>query len=277
MNPVPRRYWFMGISAALAVHALIAAVVYWHPPESGAREAGRSGVQLSLGPAGGSPGEAVEVDGVAEVENVKPEATDEQAVTAVKQATPAESLAEQAETAEPVVAATITPVETLESPAHVPLPVPQAPEATHDPEAAETAADPEPQSTEASTPSVAGAGGKAGSGETTDAGNGDNAAGGGTPGASPDYMARLRAWLEKHKRYPRSARLRRQEGTAMLSFVIDREGRVMEYSIRESSGHRILDEEVAAMIERAQPLPGFPDDLQRSRLELVVPVQFFLM
>jgi protein TonB len=30
------------------------------------------------------------------------------------------------------------------------------------------------------------------------------------------------------------------------------------------------------MIERAQPLPSMPDDMRRARLELVVPVRFFL-
>ncbi len=30
------------------------------------------------------------------------------------------------------------------------------------------------------------------------------------------------------------------------------------------------------MIERAQPLPPMPETIQQARLELVVPVQFFL-
>jgi hypothetical protein len=30
------------------------------------------------------------------------------------------------------------------------------------------------------------------------------------------------------------------------------------------------------MIERSQPLPRIPDEMHQTRLELVVPVQFFL-
>ncbi|MDX5334250.1 MAG: hypothetical protein LPK58_09395, partial [Gammaproteobacteria bacterium] len=41
-------------------------------------------------------------------------------------------------------------------------------------------------------------------------------AGGGMPGAEADYLATLRAWLERHRQYPRQARLRRLEGTALL-------------------------------------------------------------
>jgi periplasmic protein TonB len=81
---------------------------------------------------------------------------------------------------------------------------------------------------------------------------------------------------KKHKQYPRAAQLRRQEGTVLLSFVMDRNGRVLEYRIERASGHALLDREVEAMIERAQPLPKIPDDLREARLELVVPVQFFL-
>jgi len=277
MIPIPCRYWVIGIAGALAVHAAIATAVYWRAPESGAREAGRGSIQVSLGPAGGSPGEAVEVDGSPEAETVRPKAADEQAVKEVEEAVPIESDSAQVETVEPASMITAKTVETVQTQTDPALPAQEVPEAAQQPEPAEPVDEPEPETAEATASSVAGGGGQAGSGETADAGSGDGAAGGGAPGASPDYMARLRAWLEKHKRYPRRARLRRQEGTAMLSFVVDREGRVVEYSIRESSGHRILDEEVAAMIERAQPLPGFPDDLQRSRLELVVPVQFLLM
>ncbi len=125
-------------------------------------------------------------------------------------------------------------------------------------------------------PSVAGAGGKAGTEASPEAGSGDATSAGGIPGASADYMALLQAWLEKHKEYPRRAQLRRQEGTALLYFVMDREGRVITHRLEESSGHRLLDREVEEMIERAQPLPKMPDHMSQAQLELIVPVQFFL-
>jgi len=89
-------------------------------------------------------------------------------------------------------------------------------------------------------------------------------------------MTHLKAWLERHKRYPRGAQMRRQEGTALLHFVMDREGRILEYRLQESSGHATLDREVEAMLKRAEPLPTFPEEMQASQLELVVPVTFYL-
>ena len=110
------------------------------------------------------------------------------------------------------------------------------------------------------------------------AGPGGGSRGSGTlsPGDKADYLARVRGWLERHKRYPRRARLLRQEGTAILYLVMDRDGRLREYKVRRSTGHELLDQAVVTMIERAQPLPRMPDSMTRSALELVVPVEFVL-
>jgi protein TonB len=127
-----------------------------------------------------------------------------------------------------------------------------------------------------SAPSVSGTEGKAGTRDSRNTGSAEDSSGGGIPGEMIDYMALLQAWLERHKEYPRGARLRRIEGTTLLYFVMDRSGTVIDYRIQKSSGHAMLDHEVEAMIERAQPLPAIPQDMNRQRLELVVPVQFLL-
>jgi periplasmic protein TonB len=118
--------------------------------------------------------------------------------------------------------------------------------------------------------------GKSGSGSTAASGNGQGDSGGGAAGSTADYKAMLLAWLERHKVYPRRARLRRQEGTAELYFVVDRQGQLLEYRLAKSSGHKLLDEEVTAMIERAAPLPAVPDDPQALRFVFNVPVSFDL-
>ncbi|WP_439925939.1 energy transducer TonB [Nitrobacter sp. JJSN] len=60
--------------------------------------------------------------------------------------------------------------------------------------------------------------------------------------------------LDRYKRYPNAARAQRVEGTALLSFEMDRGGRVLTYYLVRSSGWPELDDEVLAMIERASPL-----------------------
>lgn len=116
----------------------------------------------------------------------------------------------------------------------------------------------------------------AGANPGTRAGGGANSAGAGTSGAQADYIARLQSWLARHQRYPNRARSRRQQGTALLYFVMDSRGLVLDYRVERSSGHRLLDQEVRALIKRAEPLPKMPVEWQQSRLELVVPIQFIL-
>ena len=101
-------------------------------------------------------------------------------------------------------------------------------------------------------------------------------AGSAKAGARKDYLASLQAWLERHKDYPRRARVRRDQGTALLRFVIDRSGRVLEYRIERSTGHALLDREVEAMIARADPLPPIPGTFGEDRLEISVPIAFVL-
>jgi protein TonB len=97
-----------------------------------------------------------------------------------------------------------------------------------------------------------------------------------SPAAEANYYAVLLAWLEKHKEYPRQAQIRRQQGTAILAFELDREGRVLNYRLKSSSGHPALDREVEEMIKRAEPLPRMPAHMADAKLVLEVPVRFTL-
>ncbi|MBP2229562.1 protein TonB [Azospirillum agricola] len=94
--------------------------------------------------------------------------------------------------------------------------------------------------------------------------------------AVPSWQGRVLGHLERHKRYPRSAQARRQEGVAQVRFVIDREGKVLSVQLDKTSGTAVLDEETVEMVRRASPVPAPPEEMTQDRIELVVPVQFFL-
>lgn len=104
-----------------------------------------------------------------------------------------------------------------------------------------------------------------------------DAVGGGPVGApAPNYINVLRYWLERNKTYPKTARRHRMQGVVHLYFRVTRDGRVLAYEIRKTSGHPVLDHEAEAMLERAQPLPKFTDDMKGGYLDVVVPVLFSL-
>ncbi len=111
----------------------------------------------------------------------------------------------------------------------------------------------------------------------------DKAAAAPAPGANPRAMARAASWqgevlgrLEQYKRYPRSAQWKRREGAAVVAFTIDRDGRLLAKRLNRSSGHDDLDAEALALLDRAQPLPPPPENVPGERIELVVPIQFYL-
>jgi len=99
---------------------------------------------------------------------------------------------------------------------------------------------------------------------------------GGAPKVEASWQTSLMRQLQRFKRYPASAQSRKEEGVVLLSFSLDRAGHVLAHSIARSSGHADLDNEVMAMIMRAEPLPAFPDSMQQTRVDLTVPIRFSL-
>ncbi|RED44174.1 energy transducer TonB [Aestuariispira insulae] len=95
-------------------------------------------------------------------------------------------------------------------------------------------------------------------------------------GNDSDYAFQVRLWLERHKVYPKKARRKRKQGIVTLYFRVSRDGRVLAQDIRQGSGHEILDEEVLAMLKRAQPLPPLPDNVKGAYADMIIPIDFSL-
>ncbi|AWH54931.1 energy transducer TonB [Stenotrophomonas sp. ESTM1D_MKCIP4_1] len=91
-----------------------------------------------------------------------------------------------------------------------------------------------------------------------------------------DWRSRLLGRLERFRQYPASARIRRQEGQPWLRLRIDRQGRVLEAALAQSSGVAALDAEVLALARRAQPLPPPPEDVAGATIDVVLPIAFSL-
>jgi protein TonB len=60
------------------------------------------------------------------------------------------------------------------------------------------------------------------------------------------------------------------------TFRLHRRSQRPPHNIARSSGYADLDDEVMAMIVRAQPLPPFPASMTQPRIDLTVPIRFSL-
>ncbi|MEX0693414.1 MAG: energy transducer TonB [Rhodospirillales bacterium] len=284
---IRRKHWLAAFLFALLAHGSLV-LMLWKPAESGAANLGVGGMDISFGMAGGAPGaEEVSAPETKTVEPVEtktetpPETIPDTPVETVEVAEPLEIEAVEPPTAKTVPVAEVKPkTETAKLPKKIeppkpPKPVEAKPAPAPQPPKEIATREPEPAKPERKA-SVAGSAGKSGTQQSTNVGNAASTSSGGRPGSSNSYFALLQAWLEKHKEYPASARQRRNEGTAILSFTLSRDGTVKAASVVQSSGSALLDREVMAMIRRANPLPPFPDDFSEQQITLSVPVQFQL-
>lgn len=97
------------------------------------------------------------------------------------------------------------------------------------------------------------------------------------PKVSPaKWQSRVLSWLNRHKRYPASARSRRQEGLVQVAFTVDKGGRVTSSRVSRSSGIPALDQAALEMVRKASPVPAPPPEIAASALRLAVPVDFSL-
>jgi protein TonB len=97
------------------------------------------------------------------------------------------------------------------------------------------------------------------------------------PTVSPArWQSKVLAWINRHKRYPKGARSRGEQGTVRVSFAINSSGSIVSARVTRSSGNAELDGAALDMVRRASPVPAPPPEIAGSRLNLSLPVRFDL-
>lgn len=92
--------------------------------------------------------------------------------------------------------------------------------------------------------------------------------------ARASYNSIVVSHLQRFKRYPSGAEARGESGRASVAFTVSRNGRVTGTRLVKSSGFASLDQEAIAWIQRAQPLPPFPDEMREATLMLTAPLSW---
>lgn len=99
---------------------------------------------------------------------------------------------------------------------------------------------------------------------------------GAPPGLVANYLARVQDWLRRYNRYPEAARRAGLQGRVAVTFVIDRWGRVLSFSVLRGSGQPVLDAAARDLLRRASPLPPMPAAMARRipTMRLAYTVEF---
>jgi protein TonB len=288
-------HWLLALGVAVLLHGVlvlalvrptpaapgpsIAIAVELEPPGNGdgsSAQTGEAGDGLAGGPATDLPDEAEDEEGDGQAAD--PRSSPEPEVVAKPVPQPAPKVVEEPR---PKVVASPKPKpkpQTKPRVAQKPMPKPK-PKATPRPDAPETPST-RAGSAQSSTRPDTGSGKSAskggGSGSQSGAQSGGDSGGKPSAGSQQRYYGELARWLARHKRYPPEAKRKRETGTVRVTFTIDRGGRVISRRIVGSSGHRLLDDEVEAMLRRASPMPKIPADFNRATLTVTLPVVFNL-
>jgi protein TonB len=83
------------------------------------------------------------------------------------------------------------------------------------------------------------------------------------------------AWLATHRVYPYEARRRGEEGSVLLRFTADRDGRVSDVSLVRSAGSPTLDNAAQAAVRDAT-LPPFSAEMSQQKITVTVQIRYAL-
>jgi TonB family protein len=96
---------------------------------------------------------------------------------------------------------------------------------------------------------------------------------------TPEQVAAVGAWklqiarqLEGKKQYPAAALPRLEQGTVLILFRLDRQGRLVSSRIARGSGSGTLDNAGLALVRQAQPFPPPPPSLVQP--QITVPIRY---
>ena len=81
------------------------------------------------------------------------------------------------------------------------------------------------------------------------------------------YAAYMEAWRAKVERvgnlnYPEEARIRKISGQLVLDVALNPDGKINQITIRNSSGHKVLDDAAIRIVELAAPYAPFPESIR---------------
>jgi protein TonB len=91
-----------------------------------------------------------------------------------------------------------------------------------------------------------------------------------------DYLELVKMRIESRKTYPTAARERGRQGSVVLRFSIDGQGRMQGLTVQKSSGVSSLDRAAREAVQQASPFPRAPSGMFDFPLQLQIALSFQL-
>lgn len=91
------------------------------------------------------------------------------------------------------------------------------------------------------------------------------------------YRAALRQAIEANKFYPKRASRLRREGSVIVDFTVDRDGRIHDVRVHRSSGTQMLDQAAVEAVKRLGRFQPIPPEIPRDLWSLQIPMDYQLL
>ena len=88
------------------------------------------------------------------------------------------------------------------------------------------------------------------------------------------YFATIKEQIQRVWSYPEQAAINGLQGELLLQFVLDRSGRLVDISLIDSSGHKILDIAALEAVKTASPFNPYPPTIRKNKLRIIASFKY---
>lgn len=90
------------------------------------------------------------------------------------------------------------------------------------------------------------------------------------------FTGKVRQKIARAKYYPGIARRRGMEGQPVIAFTLNKWGRLTGVQLAQSSGYQLLDQAALEAVQKAEPYPEIPAELNTDTFQFKLPISFIL-
>lgn len=90
------------------------------------------------------------------------------------------------------------------------------------------------------------------------------------------YISKLTRTLNQKKRYPEIARKMRQQGRLKVRFVLERDGRILNAELVETTSFSHLNDAAKTLLSEIKKFDPFPSEVSDKEWAVTVPIEYVM-
>lgn len=89
-----------------------------------------------------------------------------------------------------------------------------------------------------------------------------------------EYLTKIKSHIEKYKKYPRRAKLLKQQGEVIVSFKIEKNGSIRDINIKSRCPFKKLNTAAINILKEIAKFDPIPNELNKSSWAIEVPISY---